>query len=186
MIMSDLEKRKTVASANLCRSYLYLGGFITDKQGYQIHEKIKKFIVKNKVYISREQLKAIDFVYNDNPEADIINTICHEVDYGDHGKMFTIMERGGYAIGRVYTISKDAKEAYIEGLHVSEVKRKQHYGTCIINMLIAKCKDIGASRCILWCDKRKWTHSWYNRLGFVDDGDKQDQKGFVWMVKELK
>lgn len=68
--MEDLEKRKTVASANLCRSYLYLGGFITEKQNYQIHDKIKKFIVKNKVYISREQLEAIDFAYNDNPNKD--------------------------------------------------------------------------------------------------------------------
>jgi hypothetical protein len=55
----------------------------------------------------------------------------------------------------------------------------------MINRLIDKCKKIGTKKITLWCDKNKWVYKWYQKLGFKYDGDKKDQEGYVWMVKEL-
>nr|DAE53330.1 MAG TPA: acetyltransferase domain containing protein [Bacteriophage sp.] len=112
------------------------------------------------------------------------NIIHHNAIY-DWGNDYSFMEIHGYAVGRVYTIKEEADVAYIEGLHVSEVVRRKGIGTEMINKLIDKCRETGSKKCNLWCDKNKWMYKWYQRLGFKYDGDKKDQDGFVWMVKEL-
>ena len=84
------------------------------------------------------------------------------------------------------TLKEEDGVAYIEGLHVSEAERGNGHGSDMMNKLIDKCKEIGAKKITLWCEKNKWMHIWYKRLGFNDDGDKEDQEGFVWMVKELQ
>lgn len=183
--MESAEKRKKVAIAYTCRMYLYYNGFITDRQGDIINKKIKKFQDKNCVEISMEQLSSVDYIYNDNAkdyyDCDIIS---HEASY-DWGNDYNFIEIHGYAVGRVYTIKEEEGVAYIEGLHVSENKRGNGLGSDMMSKLIDKCNEIGAKKITLWCDKNKWMHIWYKRLGFNDDGDKEDQDGFVWMVKEL-
>ena len=103
----------------------------------------------------------------------------------DWGNDYSFMEIHGYAVGRVYTIKDEENSAYIEGLHVSKEERKKCIGTEMINKLINKCKEIGSKKCTLWCDKSKWVYDWYKRLGFRYDGDKEDQEGYVWMVKDI-
>ena len=184
--MSDLENRKKVAISNTCRMYLYYNGFVTEKQNDNIHKKVDVFQKKNKVKISLEQLSSVDYVYNDNAKDYYdCNIISHEASY-DWGNDYNFMEIHGHASGRVYTLKEEDGNAYIEGLHVSENERSNGYGSDMMSKLIDKCKEIGAKKITLWCDKNKWMHLWYKRLGFKDDGDKEDQEGFVWMVKELQ
>lgn len=184
--MNDLENRKKVAIANTCRMYLYYNGFITEKQNEQTNKKIKKFQEKKNEAISMEQLSSVDYVYNDNAKDYYdCNIICHEANY-DWGNDYNFIEIHGYASGRVYTIKEEVDNAYIEGLHVSEDERGNGHGSDMMSKLIDKCKEIGAKKITLWCEKNKWVHLWYKRLGFNDDGDKEDQEGFVWMVKELQ
>lgn len=111
------------------------------------------------------------------------NIISHEASY-DWGNDYSFMEIHGYAVGRVYTI-KEEDNAYIEGLHVSEEQRRNGMGSDMMSKLIDKCKEIGANKVTLWCDKSKWMYEWYQRLGFKYDGDKEDQEGYVWMVKNV-
>lgn len=184
--MEMLENRKKVAIANTCRMYLYYNDFITEKQNENIHKKVDVFQKKNKIKISMEQLSSVDYVYNDNAtDYYDCNIICHEANL-DWGNDYNFIEIHGYASGRVYTIKEEDGAAYIEGLHVSENKRGNGYGSDMMSKLIDKCKEIGAKKITLWCEKNKWMHLWYKRLGFNDDGDKEDQEGFVWMVKELR
>lgn len=183
--MSDLENRKKVAIANTCRMYLYYNDFITEKQNEQINKKTKRFQEKNKVSINMEQLSSVDYVYNDNAkdyyDCDIIS---HEASY-DWGNDYSFIEIHGYAVGRVYTIKEEEDNAYIEGLHVSESQRRNGIGSDMMKKLIDKCNEIGVNKITLWCEKNKWMHLWYKRMGFKDDGDKEDQEGFVWMIKIL-
>lgn len=103
----------------------------------------------------------------------------------DWGDIYRFMEIHGYAVGCVYTIKEEVGEAYIEGLHVSEKERGNGIGSHMMKKLIDKCKEIDAKKITLWCEKSKWMYKWYQRLGFKYDGDKEDQEGYVWMVKEL-
>ena len=183
--MIDFENRRKLAIANLSRMYLYYNDFITDKQNEKIHEKINNFKESNNVRISSNQLNSVDYVYNDNPKDDFdCQFIEHEASY-DWGNDYNFIEIQGYAVGRVYTIKEEDGIAYIEGLHVSENERRQGIGYDMMSKLIDKCKEIGAKKIMLWCDKRSWVYKWHQRLGFKYDGDKEDQEGYVWMVKEL-
>lgn len=112
------------------------------------------------------------------------NIIHHDASY-DWGNVYYFMETHGYAVGKIYTIKEEGGNAYIEGLHVSEGQRGKGIGSEMINRLIDKCKKIGSKKITLWCDKSKWMYDWYQKFGFKYDGDKNDQDGFVWMVKEL-
>lgn len=183
--MNDFEKRKKLAQANLSRMFLYYNDFITEKQNESIREKINIFKECNDVHISTEQLNSVDYVYNDNPIEDFEYIIVsHEASH-DWGNCYNFMEIHGYAVGKVYTMKEEVGVAYIEGLHVTESERNKKYGTDMIKRLIYKCKEIGAKKCTLWCDKSKWVYDWYKRLGFRYDGEKEDQDGYVWMVKDI-
>lgn len=62
----NIEKRKCLAISNECRSFLFMYGFITDKENEKIFERIKKFQDKNKIGISRKQLDSVEIIYNDD------------------------------------------------------------------------------------------------------------------------
>lgn len=62
----NIEKRKSLAIANECRSFLFMYDFITDKENEKIFKRIKKFQDKNKIGISRKQLDSVEIIYNDD------------------------------------------------------------------------------------------------------------------------
>lgn len=102
------------------------------------------------------------------------------------GRDFIYMEENGFAVGRVYIYNDDENVAYIEGVDVSESKRKNGIGKSLINMLIRKCEKLGVKKCMLWCYTDGWVYSWYQRMGFTYFSEHQDEVGAVWMVKNLK
>lgn len=60
-----MKKRRIVAIACACRSFLYLSDFITEAENDRIHERIRKWLNKNKVTISEKQINSVDFTYKD-------------------------------------------------------------------------------------------------------------------------
>lgn len=64
--MDNKDKREMLAFSNMCRSYLYMSGFLSDSENEKIHDKISKWQDKNRIAISRAQLNSVGFTYNDN------------------------------------------------------------------------------------------------------------------------
>ena len=101
------------------------------------------------------------------------------------GKDFVFMEVEGKAVGRVYIYDDEEDVAYIEGLHVSEKERLKGLGRNLLNILINKCRELGAKRCVLWCFKKEWVHEWYQRIGFKYLDEYDDDLDGVWMFMDL-
>lgn len=101
------------------------------------------------------------------------------------GKDFVFMEMEGKAVGRVYIYDDEKEVAYIEGLHVSEKERLKGLGGNLLNILIDKCKKLGAKRCVLWCYKESWTYEWYQKIGFKYLDEYKDDMDAVWMFMDL-
>lgn len=101
------------------------------------------------------------------------------------GRDFVFMEYNGCAVGRVYMYKDEEEVAYIEGLHVIENKRKTGIGSEMLNILIEKCKELNAKKCMLWCYTDEWVYDWYKKLGFEYKGEYQYDDNAVWMVKTL-
>lgn len=64
--MKEIENRKKLAILDLCRSYLFVEGFLTETEALRLHQKILKWKDKNEVKLTRAQLDSANFVYNDN------------------------------------------------------------------------------------------------------------------------
>lgn len=61
--MTKEQKKQYLASLSFCRSYLRMGGMLTDTVNKQIHEKIRKYQDKNKIEITSEELNKPKIVY---------------------------------------------------------------------------------------------------------------------------
>lgn len=101
------------------------------------------------------------------------------------GTDIIFMEKEGKAVGRLYMYNDDNDTAYIEGLHVSIIDRMNGIGGSLLNMLLAKCKQIGVKQCMLWCYKDEWVYEWYKKLGFEYYNDYKEENA-VWLIKKLK
>lgn len=64
--MKEIENRKKLAILDLCRSCLFVEGFLTETEALRLHQKILKWEDKNEVKLTRAQLYSANFVYNDN------------------------------------------------------------------------------------------------------------------------
>ena len=64
--MDTKERRKLIAIANKCRSFLYLNDFLSDMENEKVHSRISKYQDKYKVSITNKQLDSIDIIYNDD------------------------------------------------------------------------------------------------------------------------
>lgn len=60
-----MKNRRLAAIACICRSFLYLNGFITEAENDRIHGKIRKWLNKKKVILSEKQIHSVDFIYKD-------------------------------------------------------------------------------------------------------------------------
>lgn len=60
-----MKNRRLAAIACICRSFLYLNGFITEAENDRIHRKIMKWVDKHKVTLSKEQINSVEFTYKD-------------------------------------------------------------------------------------------------------------------------
>lgn len=65
-IKNTKEFRREIAIANLCRGWLYINGFLTEREMNNVHKKILKYRDKHNIIISEAQLCSAAFVYDDN------------------------------------------------------------------------------------------------------------------------
>lgn len=60
------EQRAIIATANACRSVLYMHGFLSETENEKVFKRILKYQDKHQVAVSREQLDNVCITYNEN------------------------------------------------------------------------------------------------------------------------
>ena len=66
--MNGEKDRELLAKANFCRSFLYITGFMTQREMERVHARIIKWQKRQNVVISEAQLLSVCVSYDDNVE----------------------------------------------------------------------------------------------------------------------
>lgn len=102
----------------------------------------------------------------------------------EYGESLYIFKEDGSALVRLEDDDNVKGDYWIMELSVSVGCREEGLGTILMNIAenIALYND--ATKIRLWVEKDKWMRSWYERLGFKDDGE-NDEFGKITMTKYL-
>lgn len=102
----------------------------------------------------------------------------------EYGESLYIFKEDGSALVRLEDDDNVKGDFWIMELSVSVGCREEGLGTILMNIAenIALYND--ATKIRLWVEKDKWMRSWYERLGFKDDGE-NDELGKITMTKYL-
>lgn len=60
--MTKQERKEYLAALSFCRTYLRMGGMLTDAANQQIHDKIRKYQDRYKIEITKEELEKVKIV----------------------------------------------------------------------------------------------------------------------------
>lgn len=90
----------------------------------------------------------------------------------------------GVAKASVYWYLDDSSTVYLSNLVVFPQFRNKGIGEKLQVMREQIGKDINAKSACLWVKKGTWMYDWYQRRGYSDIKD-HEQNGFVWMSKSL-
>lgn len=102
----------------------------------------------------------------------------------EYGESLYIFKEDGSGLVRLEDDDSVKGDFWIMELSVSVGCREEGLGTILMNIAenIALYND--ATKIRLWVEKNKWMRSWYERLGFKDDGE-NDELGKITMTKNL-
>ena len=102
----------------------------------------------------------------------------------EYGESLYIFKEDGSGLVRLEDDDSVKGDFWIMELSVSVGCREEGLGTILMNIAenIALYND--ATKLRLWVEKDKWMRSWYERLGFKDDGE-NDELGKITMSKYL-
>ena len=102
----------------------------------------------------------------------------------EYGESLYIFKEDGSALVRLEDDDNVKGDFWIMELSVSVGCREEGLGTILMNIAenIALYND--ATKIRLWVEKNKWMRSWYERLGFKDDGE-NDELGKITMTKYI-
>lgn len=102
----------------------------------------------------------------------------------EYGESLYIFKEDGSGLVRLEDDDSVKGDFWIMELSVSVGCREEGLGTILMNIAenIALYND--ATKIRLWVEKDKWMRSWYERLGFKDDGE-NDELGKITMTKNL-
>lgn len=96
-----------------------------------------------------------------------------------------IMEKTGKAFGRIYWFNDDANTIYLDWLSVDESVRKQGIGRELQEIREEIGRILNAKTSCLWVKKDTWMHEWYQRRGYVDWKNYDNEENAIWMQKSL-
>ena len=102
----------------------------------------------------------------------------------EYGESLYIFKEDGSGLVRLENDDDVKGDFWIMELSVSVGCREEGLGTILMNIAenIALYND--ATKIRRWVEKDKWMRSWYERLGFKDDGE-NDELGKITMTKYL-
>ena len=96
-----------------------------------------------------------------------------------------IMEKTGKAFCRLYRYNNDITTVYLDWLSVDEKSRKKGIGTKLQEIREEIGRKLGATTSCLWVKKDSWMHKWYQRRGYLDFMDYEQEENAIWMKKSL-
>lgn len=103
----------------------------------------------------------------------------------DLGGTISVMEKTGKCFGRVYWLNSDPGTIYMDDLSVSADTRQKGLGQEMIEMGEKMAKALGGETVALWVRKDYWVRKWYQRIGYQDWKEHEDQENAVWMRKSI-
>ena len=110
-------------------------------------------------------------------ESNLINLVEHRMD-----SSIFIMESEGRSYARLDIFSDTSK---ITDLSTNLDSRKRGFASQIISRCEEISRESKVSSICLWVDKDSWMYNWYSKLGYVEYADNEEEKGAVWMRKDL-
>jgi N-acetylglutamate synthase-like GNAT family acetyltransferase len=118
----------------------------------------------------------------------MMNPICfiyHTIMIESWGMSIIVMETEGNAYGRLYQYNDDTTTIYFEGISVSRDCRKQGIGSKVLGKLEEISENLGATTLYLWVEKDTWMNKWYQRCGYIDFKQHEQEETYIWMKKLL-
>ena len=86
----------------------------------------------------------------------------------------------------IYRYFDDNTTIYLSNVFVNEKFRQQGLGNKILEMTDELARRFGASYIILKVLDNSFAKSWYERHGYVEHSKPKNQKGYIWMIKNVK
>lgn len=102
----------------------------------------------------------------------------------EYGESLYIFKEDGSGLVRLEDDDSVKGDFWIMELSVSVGCREEGLGTILMNIAENIALYNNATKIRLWVEKDKWMRSWYERLGFKDDGE-NDELGKITMTKYL-
>lgn len=103
----------------------------------------------------------------------------------DWGNSILLMENTGKAFVRMYWYNDDKTTVYIDCLSVDDKFRKHGIGTRLLIMCEQMGHGLDAQNSCLSVNKNSWMHDWYQRKGYFDYKECDDENNTIWMRKSL-
>jgi ribosomal protein S18 acetylase RimI-like enzyme len=124
--------------------------------------------------------KVIDELKND-----INDSYLFHYSQEEWGGAIMIMANRGDGYIRVYWFNEEDQKnkLYLEWLSVSERARNRKLGTSLMLLCEVVAKKLERNNLILWVYKNTWQKAWYERLGYIEYQEKQDDTNSIWMNK---
>lgn len=102
----------------------------------------------------------------------------------DYGESLYIFQKDGIGLVRLEDEDDVDGVFWIMELSVSKEYREEGLGTTLMKIAEDIAKYAGGIKLRLWVEKDKWMKDWYERLGFEDDGE-NDEQGKITMTKNI-
>lgn len=113
------------------------------------------------------------------------DTINISVDYTEWGIVRFYIDREHIYHFALYKYDDDKLTEYLSNVFVLNIKRREGLGNNILRLAEEEAISHGSKYLMLKAEKGSWVHSWYNRRGFMDFQDDEDNQEYIWMKKYL-
>lgn len=93
--------------------------------------------------------------------------------------------KGKYFRFAMYIYDDDDETIYLSNVYVDPIARGTNLGNRILKLADQEAKKYGADTIFLNVLKNSWVHGWYERHGFSDYGDNEEDERYIWMIKHV-
>ena len=104
----------------------------------------------------------------------------------DFGDVWYVNAIDGTYRFAIYKYDDDKDTIYLSNVFVKEESRRQGYGNEILNAAEDYARKMDASVICLKVLSGSDVHRWYKRHGYVDLEKDEEERGYMWMRKDMK
>lgn len=115
----------------------------------------------------------------------IPESYTYHISVNDYGNSIHFMEKNGRAYARIYWYRDDMNTMYFDSLSVDPMYREMGIGSEILHMTEMIALTMNFSKMCLFVKESSIAMNMYKRRSYEYFKDHEDQKGYVWLMKEL-